>query len=200
MELLFKDKTIQFDILPSVEEVIEKINELLADQYYYSHLIIDGEEIYEELENYLLQSLESIMTLEVVVKTVREFVNDVLIMAADYLTTAVPEMTSLADGFYKNPTADNWGEFSAMLEGMQWLNHSIDLIDKAKERPANWDECINHAVQLQMELKNLEEAVGNTDSVLIADIIQYELLPIYEALQAEFNTTIDTEVERHDLN
>jgi hypothetical protein len=200
MELIFKNETVQFGELSSVEEIIEKINELLADQYYFSHLIVDGEEIYEDPESYLLNSLESISTIEVAVKTIQEFVNEVLIMAKDYLTNAIPEMTSLADGFYQNPTSENWVDFSAMLEGMQWLNKTINVIDKAKERPANWNECIKLAAQFEMELKNLEQAVENSDNVLIADIIQYELLPVYEALLEEINTTIDTEVERYDLN
>jgi len=200
VELIFKNETVQLEQLLSVEEIIQKIDELLANQYYYSHLIVNGEEIYEELESYLLKSLESIVSIEVVVKTVREFVNEVLIISADYLIGAIPEMTLLADGFYQKPTSENWKIFSEMLEGMLWLNKSIDLIDKAKVRPENWNECIQLAVQLQLELKNLEEAIENTDNVLIADIIQYELLPIYEALQTEFNTTIDTEGERYDLN
>lgn len=200
MELIFKNQTVQFAELASVEEVIEKIYELLADQYYYSHLIVDGKEIYEQLESFLIESLESISTIELVVKTVREFVDEVLIMAKNYLTDAIPEMTSLADGFYQYPTSENWGEFSNMLEGMQWLNQTISLIDKAKERPTNWNECIKLAAEFEMELKNLEQAVENTDSVLIADIIQYELLPVYKALLIEVNTTIDTEVTRNDLN
>jgi hypothetical protein len=200
VELIFKNETVQFDKQVSVEEIIEKIDKLLANRYYYSHLIVDGEEIYENLESYLLESLGSISTIEVAVKTVREFINEVLLMASNYLTDGIPKMTVLANQFYQNPSADNWLDFSSMLEGMQWLNQTIDLIDKAKERPGNWNECIQLAVQLQLELKNLEEAIENTDHVLIADIIQYELLPIYEALQTEFNTTIDTEVERHDIN
>ena len=200
MELIFKNQTVQFTELANVEVVIEKINELLADKYYYSHLIVDGKEIYEQLESFLIESLESVSTIELVVKTVREFVDEVLIMAKDYLTNAIPEMTLLADGFYQSPTSENWGEFSNMLEGMQWLNQTINLIDKSKERPANWNECIKLAAEFEMELKNLEQAVENTDSVLIADIIQYELLPVYEALLIEVNTTIDTEVTRNDLN
>ena len=200
MELLFKNETVQFNEQSSVGEIIEKINELLTNRYYYSHIIVDGVEIYKEPETFLLDSLESISTIEVVVKTAREFVDESLLIAADYLKGALPEIQVLADGFYQNPKARDWEMFSAMLEGMQWLNQTIDLIDKSTEIPVNWDACIRLAVQLQMELKNLEQAVENTDSVLIADIIQYELLPVYGALLVEFNTTIDTEVERNDLN
>lgn len=200
MELIFKNQTVQFAELTSVEEVMEKIYELLADQYYYSHLIVDGKEIYEQLESFLIESLESISIIELVVKTVRDFVDEVLIMAKNYLTDAIPEMTSLSDGFYQNPSSEHWSEFSNMLEGMQWLNQTINLIDKSKVRPANWNECIKLAAEFEMELKNLEQAVVNIDSVLIADIIQYELLPVYEALLVEVNTTIDTEVTRNDLN
>lgn len=200
MELIFKNKIVQYDELPSPEEIMTKINELLTDQYYYSHLIVDEVEVYEEPESYFLKRQESISTIEIAVKTVQEFVNEVLIMADNYLKRAIPEMKVLADGFYQNPKADKWNDFSVMLEGMQWLNQLVDSIDKAKERPGNWNECIKHAFQLEIELKNLEKAVVNIDSVLIADIIQYELLPVYEALRVEFNKSIDTEGELYDFN
>ncbi|USK69971.1 hypothetical protein [Peribacillus asahii] len=200
MDLILNNQTIQYDAKPSVEEIIEKINELLSDQYYFSHLIVDGEEVHEDPESYLVECLESISRIEVVSKTIREFVSEVLLLAEDYLKRAIPEMTALIDGFYQSPNADNWKNFSDMLEGMQWLNQIIGLIDQAKARPNNWDECIKLAAQLDMELKNLEEAVKNADSVLIADMIQYELIPIYEALAVELKTTIDTEVKRNDTN
>jgi len=200
VKLRFKNETVQFDEQTSVEEIINKIDELLANQYYYSHLIVDSEEVYESLEIYLLDSLGSISNIEVVAKTISEFVNEMLLMSINYLTKVIPEMTLLANQFYQNPNGDNWLDFSFLLEGMQWINQTIQLIDKTKVRPENWDECIKVAAQLQMELKNLEQAVESTDSVLIADIILYELLPLYEALNVVINTTIDTEDVSDNLN
>lgn len=200
MELIFKDQIIQYKELPSVEEIIQKINELLIDNYYYSHFIVDGQVVYEDPEQYLLEELSAISKLEVIGRTAAEFTNDILLTAEEYLKRAKPEMTDLAEGFYQNPGTEHWTNFSDMLEGIQWLNQIILSIDGINEQPGNWNAYLNLAAKLEMELGNLEEAVENSDYVLIADIIQYELIPLYESLINEINTTIDTEGTRNDVN
>lgn len=200
MELLFQEESIQFDQDSTVEQVIEQINILLDDSCYFSHLIVDGVDVYEELEQYLNENLESIEKLELIARTANEFTNDILLSAEVYLQGALPELTKLADDFYNNPTSESWGNFSDMLEGMQWLNQIIVSIDQMNEKPQNWDEYLKLAATLEVELKNLEQAVENGDHVLVADIIQYEITPVYEGLEKEIQKTIDTEGSRHDAN
>ncbi|WP_312470765.1 hypothetical protein [Neobacillus sp.] len=200
MKLIFENQTIHFDRFPSVEEIFDKIKEFLSDQYFFSHLKIDGEEVYDDPESYLLECLESISIIEVVVKTIHEFVNEVLHMTDDYLKRAIPEITTVADGFYQSPSSNNWTDFSNMLEGIQWLIQMVELIDKTNERPANWDECIKITTKFEMELASLVEAVKNTDHILIADVLQYELLPLFETLETEVKNTIDIEGKRNDIN
>lgn len=200
MELIFGSQTVQFETMPSVKEIIEKINELMTDQYYFSHLVVDGVEVYEEPENYLFERLVTTSRIEVIAKTIREYVNELLLISKDYIKRAIPELTVLADGFYQNATAAEWKNFSEMLEGVQWLNQMTLLINNSKERPLNWDEIINLSAKLKSELENLEEAVGNKDNILIADIMQYELLPLYEGLESEIHTTLVTEGYHHDFN
>jgi len=200
VELIFGSQTVQFETMTSVKEIIEKINELMTDQYYFSHLVVDGVEVYEEPENYLFERLVTTTKIEVIAKTYREYVNEVLIMSKDYIKRSIPELSVLADGFYQNPTASDWTNFSDMLEGVQWFNQMILLINNLKERPLNWDEIINLSSKLKSELENLEEAVENKDYILIADIIQYEILPLYEGFESEIHTTLITEGYHHDFN
>lgn len=200
MKLLIAEQTIHFDKQPSVEELVAKINELLTDDYYFSHLIVDGLDVFEEPEPYLADELPHIAELEVVAQTAAQLINNSLLTAEDYLKRAQPEMTVLADCFYQQPSAEQWASFSDMLEGMQWLHQIIASIDGMKAKPSNWDEYLKLAATLEVELKNLEEAVENSDTVLMADMIQYELLPLYESLGKEIQTTIDTEGTRDDVN
>ncbi|MEC2077893.1 hypothetical protein [Metabacillus fastidiosus] len=200
MKLVCKEEVVQFDGQPSVEQIIQKINELLANNYYFSHLVVDGEEVYEEPENYLLSNSEYINELEISVKTEKEFINDMLLTAEEYIKRARMELGVLADGFYQNPNAEQWNHFAQMMEGLQWLNQVIGHIDRVKEKPKNHNEYIKLNSKLQMEIRSLHEAVENEDYVLTGDLIQYELVPIYEALEIEITTTIDTEGYRHDLN
>lgn len=201
MELIFKDVKIQFDQQPNVDNIIEKINGLLEDhQLYFSHLIADGVDVYGSTEQYLTENLTSIEKLEVIVRTQKEFQNDILLTAEDYLNRASLEISGLIEGFYNGPTSEHWSSFKDMLEGIQWINQIVVSIDQMKEKPNNWEAYLQHIATLEVELKNIEDALKNGDHILMADIIQYELLPIYEELKNEISKTIDTEGIRYDVN
>ncbi|MCJ8007601.1 hypothetical protein ACFFF5_15635 [Lederbergia wuyishanensis] len=200
MKLIFKEEVIQFDTQPTVEVIINTINQLLDDNYYFSHLIIDDKEVLDDPEQYLQDYLNEIRELEIVAKTVKEFINDLLLSAEEYIRRAKPEIDSLSDEFYQNPTSESWHKFAQLLEGIQWLNQVIQTIDTTKEKPKNWVNYLEINSNFDLELKNMEEAIENSDSVLIADLIKYEILSIIESLGSEIQLTIDTEGYRHDLN
>lgn len=200
MELIMNEQSFQFEKQPSAEEVVEKINELLADNYFFNHIIVDGVVVYDDPEQYLSDEFLKIEKLEVITRTATEFKNDILLTAEEYLKRAEPEMTLLADGFYQNPESEHWTSFADMLDGVQWLNQIITSLDGIAKNPRNWDEYIKLRSILEMQIQALEEAVENGDTVLIADIIQYELIPLYNSLKNQIQTTIDTEGSRNDVN
>ena len=200
MELIFQEQQFEFDKNSSSDEVVIKINELLKEDYYFSHFIADGTEVYENHEEYLTVNVDRIEKLEVIVKTEKEFLNDILLSTEDYFKRAKPELASLPDGFYANPTAETRSSFGLLLEGLQWLDEMLSVIDKSNERPADWDTCMELSQSMKAEIVNLSEAVDNSDNILIADIIQYEFIPIFETLETEVGKIIDTVGTRHDLS
>ncbi|MED4882741.1 hypothetical protein [Bacillus smithii] len=185
---------------PSVDDVIEKINDETDSHIFFSHFIADGKEIYKDHELYLEDHLPSISELEVVLKTVKEFINDILLSASEYIQRAKSELPSLVDEFYDHADKTTWDRFMNFLEGLEWLNQMIVTIDATKQQPKNWDQYLNIAATLKEHLKSLQEALENQDEVLIADTIQYELLPLLEELEKEINTTIDQEGYRYDIS
>lgn len=199
MELIFQERTMTLDN-PTAADIVEKINELLSEQYYFSHFIVDGTEIYEDHETYLEQHLTQLSRLEIVAKTVRQFVNDLLLSTESYIQRALPELTSLSEAFYDSPTTEAWGQLSDLLEGLQWMDAMLMAIGRSTAVPSNWQAYLKVSSAIQEEIRNLGEALENEDHVLIGDILQYELVPQFETLQSEVTTTIDNEGTRYDLN
>lgn len=200
MELVFQQQVIEIKKSTSTYDVIERINELLVGNYYFSHFVADGTEVYEDHEHYLNAHLGQIEKIEVFAKTEKEFVNDVLLSTEDYLKRAKPEMAALPDGFYGNPSPEDQMSFSHLMEGLQWLDEMLSVVDTSNERPEEWGTCMESAQTMTEEIVNLSEAVENKDNVLIADIIQYEFIPIFDTLESEVGKIIDAVGIRHDIS
>lgn len=200
MKLLFQEQTTTFEQTPTIEEIIETINELLQDNYYFSHLIADGKEIVEDPEVFLTKHVKDIDSIEVIAVVAKQFINDLLLSTEEYTERAVLQLATLTDEFYNNPTASSWTELGHLFEGIQWLVTMIDTVDQSTVRPAVWGEVLTHSSAIQEELATLEEALENTDTVLIADLLQYELLPAFEEIAGKVKDLIDTEGTRPNLN
>ncbi|MEK5071466.1 hypothetical protein [Sporosarcina sp. FSL K6-1508] len=200
MKLLFNEQVIELGQTLLVEEVLEKINAFLQDDFYFSHFIVDGKEVFEDPEAFLNMNSTAIESLEIISVSAKEFINNLLLSAEEYTKRAVPHITTLADEFYNNPSPSSWAELGELFEGIQWLSTMIETVEKSVVRPSNWSEVLTPTLAMQNELKNFEEALKNTDTILIADMLHYEILPVFEALAAEMKITIDTEGTRHDLN
>ena len=187
VELIFKQQTIQLDNTSSPENIITEINTVLEKGYYFSHFIADGAEVYENHEQYLEQYANQIKELEVIAKTEKEFVNDLL-------------LPSLAEAFYDNPTQETWTRLEDFLGGLQWFDEMLMVIGKSEAVPVNWTSYLEKSSKMQEEISNLLEAMKNEDNILIGDIIQYELLSNFEVFDVEIKKTIDSEGTRYDLS
>lgn len=200
MKLIIGEQHIEYKEKPSADEVIEMINESLTEGHYFSHFIADGEEVYDEHEEYLERKLDVIGELEVVIRTEKEFMNDVLLSAEEYLKRAIPEVNVLADDFKRVPSSDSWARFDMLLGGVEWLNDMLKVVCNSKVRPSNWEMYQQMTSNMQAELSKLGKAVEKKNNGQISAIIKNDLLPIFERLEKEFGETIDSEFVRRNLN
>jgi len=200
LKLIIGEQHIEYKEKPSAEEVIERINESVTEGYYFSHFIADGTEVYDEHEEYLESNLDEIEELVVVIKTVKEFMNDVLLSAEEYLERAIPEVSALANDFNRVPTSDTWDRFEMLLGGVEWLNDMLKVVCSSKERPSNWEMYQQMTANMQAELSKLGKAVERKKNNQISAIIKNGLLPIFERLEKEFGKTVDSEFVRRNLN
>lgn len=170
-----------------LQKLIDTINETLAEKdVFFSHMIIDGEEVYNEPIDYLAENLRNIKQIDVKVKTIEQFINDLFVSLNKYTYQAIPEIEKLVSDFYQKPSSASWNTLEQLFEGIQWIYQTIKNIDQVNKDHFKWDEYIKVTAIFEAELPNLMNAMESQDSVLIADIVQYEILPQFQLI---YNTT-----------
>ncbi|GAF67096.1 hypothetical protein BTS2_4005 [Bacillus sp. TS-2] len=202
MKLTVNEKNYQFDNdIQVLNDMSAKINqEIEGSGLFFSHFLIDGELVYEGYEDYFIQHIQTINSVEVILLSTKEMLNGLLLSFEQYLVNASPEINQLVQDFYQNPTAESWLQFERLLEGIQWIAEVVTTIDKHENDIKSWDEYLKAIAQLQVELQQLMEALENKDSVLLADILQYEIIPIFDLLKKLTTETIDEQFERKGIS
>lgn len=187
--------------LSSIEYMFSEINKIVdSTDLIFSHMNINGVEVYQDHEDYIVDRLKEIDVIEAVLISPREFIDGLLISATTYLEGAIPEISLLTNEYYQGVNENTWSKFEQMIEGIQWVVQMIGTIDQFMEEKELTLELDFKSESLIDVLQTLEGAMKQSDMVLIGDIIKYEIEPLLAAIKAIFNTLIDTEVRRHDLN
>lgn len=183
MELhLSSEMLIYENSVENIEILIQKINEdLEKNKLYFSHLIINGKEVYSDFEEKIMEEINRIEKIELVTKTIDEFINDLTVSLNDYSNRSIPIIKQLTEQFYQSPTEESWGLLQDLLEGLNWIYNTIKSISNG-ELDDYKQQLLVIANHLEIELPNLLDAMENQDFILIGDIISYEVLPQYEAI------------------
>ena len=200
MKLIIGEQHTDYAETPTAKEVIEHINKHVTEGFHFSHFIADDREVYDDHEEYLEGNLALIKQLEVIIKSEKELMNDVLLSVDEFLLGINPEVTSLAKAFQGVPTRDNWQQFEMLLGGAGWLSDMLKIVSSSKERPANWQTYKDFTGNLHSELSKMGKAVEKKKNNEISKVIKQGILPILERLELEIGKTIDSEFTRKNLN
>ncbi|WP_163538886.1 hypothetical protein [Gracilibacillus sp. YIM 98692] len=202
MELILnnRDKSIFIEQPNNTDDIIHEINQLIDDNLIFSHLELNGKEIYSDFKHYISVHLASIQSIKIIAKSQKTFINDSLLSAEVYLKRAIFLLDDVVDNFYNNPSTDDWDDFKDLVDGLQWIIQMLNSISNLTEKPENGGAYIKINTELTETIHALGDAVANQDGILIADIIYYEIIPTYKQLEKLINKTIDEEGRRYDVN
>ncbi|MEM5591541.1 hypothetical protein AAHH67_06835 [Niallia circulans] len=183
MELHLTKEIITYEnSVENIEVLIQKINEdLEKNKLYFSHLIINGTEVYRDFEYKLTEDIGKIEKIQLVTKTIKEFISDLTVSLNEYCGRAVPIIKQLTEQFYQSPTEESWVLLQDLLEGLNWIYNTIKGICNM-ELDEYRENLLLVSSHLDNELPNLLEAIENHDFILIGDIISYEILPQFESI------------------
>ncbi|WIV12045.1 hypothetical protein [Proteiniborus sp. MB09-C3] len=191
MKVYILDKVLEYSNDKSIiDGLFQKIDSILEkSDYYFSHLVIDDLEIYEDYHDYFLDNIRSIREVNVVSSTLKELAENIMITTIDYFNRAIPELNILSNEFYKTPTEQSWDKFSDLLEGIAWIIDSfasIDTNERLKDIVSSYEDWNYYAKDiytLQELIEELEEILRNQDLISIADILSYELTPLFNGMK-----------------
>lgn len=174
----------------SLDKILEYILKSIEESnMIFSHLEIDGKEIYSDIENYLFSNYMKIQNIKIVLNTPKELYNEVILSTIDYIYRAMPEIEKLSNEFYKAPSKESWRKLIQLLEGLNWILVSFSSIDSKNNIQEllnsyeTWNLYAKKIYDLKDLISELDEAITNNDLISIADILSYELTPIFTDLR-----------------
>lgn len=183
MHLIYKNETIELESNSSSSLIMKKITELIEqDEIIFSHLIIDDVEVYENFESYINERLNEIKRIEIITKSARELFWDILESVKGYLERAIPALKDLTDNSYKNFSFETWQGLSDLSEGFEWMYQFKTTAHQLGEKPQNWNKFKQKFEKIENMFSELLKAMEVKDTVLILDILNYEIIPSYELL------------------
>jgi hypothetical protein len=130
--------------------------------------------------NYLDENKFPVSRIEVTAQSPENLVIEMMEEAHKYIHRTLPLLSGVAESFVIHPDSSAWKSFSELIEGVEWLHslvtqanlHLVDsfkLSESMQKRLKNW-------------LAEMESAMSNMDYGLVADLIQYEMMEIYQDL------------------
>ena len=174
-----------------ITEIFGTIDKILAEKNLeLGYLIIDDQPIFEDLHNYLSEHLVEIKKIEVIVKYTKKIVFETINSTEQYLSNAIPQIKTLAEEFYQQPSDYTWSKLVDLFEGLQWIIESVVKIDKIKDlgeivtHYQIWNEYVQGVSELSPVIPEIESAMVGKDNVLIGDLLLYEVIPNFEKMLA----------------
>lgn len=190
-----------------IQEIFTKINKTLNEfNLVFSHLSIDGLEIYDDFYDCFAKNIENIQEVKVIAKTIEEIVQETIVSTLNYIERAVPEIEILSDEFYKTPNKNTWDKLSDLLEGMNWMIGTFTYIESNPELKnivnsyEEWNLYARDIYSLKELLVEFEEIMKNNDLVSTADILSYEIVPLFNSMNEKLEKLVCREVNPNALN
>lgn len=145
---------------------------------------IDGKEFSLDSSEIRQAQLSEIKTLELEVSTLSGIIDKNIENADDYLKRLIPGIQKAAELFRMGNEQEANQFFINIIDGMDWFTQVLDIIFAAKEMSPT---TIIDGKSIQDRQTNfvgftqqMVEANKNKDWVLLADLLEYEILPYYK--------------------
>lgn len=178
----------------SIFKIFDKINEVIAKKNtVFSHLSIDGQNVYEDHEEYIQERLNQILEVEIVTMPLKKMVWETMESISDYLERAIPALKILIDESYESFSDETWNGIEQLAEGMQWILQFSAISKDLKKYPPYWKEIVNSITECEKGFIQLMEGVEVQDTILISDVLSYEITPAYEQLWKSLRSSLQDE-------
>jgi hypothetical protein len=202
MQVTVLDKIIDYaNEAEAVDQLLKDVNELLAEQQLIiKYITMDGQEVHDDYAEELLDRLGHIQDVRIVDQTREQASQQICLTAANYLERALPQIQLLFTELYQGPTSDSWDRMTQLIDGLQWLYETSNLLVLEWQQPSLKHFFDSFIQKMDMVVPDLVSSMETRDAISIADIVKYELFPALEEMQRGVQQIIDNKVVKSDVN
>jgi len=174
--------------LEKLLQIIEQ--KAIASELIFSHLVIDGVEIYEDFADYLQANFQNLKDIHLEFLPLQQFLQDILQSTGQYLDGVIATIDNLASAVYNQVDSETWQQIDFLLEGIQWLGETFRVMDSLPNLAdmlkdyEQWNLYARDLQELEVVTASLSEPLQFADHVTVGDIMLYEIKPVMERLIA----------------
>ena len=145
---------------------------------------IDGQEFAPDEPATQKIPLSEIETLEIEISTLPDIINKNIENADAYLIRLIPGIEKSVELFRMGNEQEANKFFLNIIDGIDWLSQVLDMVLAAKEISPdtvfNGKSVQDRRASLVDFTQQMVDANKNQDWVLLADLLEYEILPYYQ--------------------
>ncbi|PID27847.1 MAG: hypothetical protein CSB55_07300 [Candidatus Cloacimonadota bacterium] len=189
LQLNDKEFYLKIDSVGTLQNVLDKIEEEMTERFVISRIIIND----KELNNDWHDNIDSVFVLDedivkVLTKDPFDAGKETFDSSQDYLYRLIEDLEMTADKFRMEDEAVANRNFVQSIENIQLylntLTQSMMLMGRSMNRLVidnlTFDEYVNVFAGKLSEMTDIQQ---QKDWVLLADMIQYELIPVLKKLE-----------------
>ncbi len=152
---------------------------------YIRRIWLDDKEFPSDDQEALQKKPSDIDSLEVELANLKDLVATNLANALEYLKKLIPGFEQAADLFRAGNEQEANKYYLQILDGIDWFSQVVSVVmnpDESKMELPDADDENLHARQKKLTdlMSQMLEANQNQDWVLLADILEYEMVPFYK--------------------
>ena len=152
---------------------------------YIRRMWLDGKESPSDDREALQKNPSDIDSLEVELANLKDLVATNIANALDYLKKLIPGFEQAADLFRTGNEQEANKYYLQILDGIDWFSQVVSVIMKPDDGKTELPDADGESLQVRQEkltdlMSQMLEANQNQDWVLLADILEYEMVPFYK--------------------
>ena len=166
----------------TLKEVLDVILKSRRD-FYVRRIWLEGQEVSSSAMDTLMTSITSIELLELELAHLGDLLANNLANAKEYLEKLIPGFQKAADLFRMGNEQEAHKFYLQILDGIDWFSQVVLNIVKSRGNQVEGQSLGDRQEKLTGLMAQMLEANQNQDWVLMADLLEYEMIPYYEDWQ-----------------
>ncbi len=166
----------------TLKEVLDVILKSRRDSYV-RRIWLEGQEVSSGAMDTLMTSITSIELLELELAHLGDLLANNLANAKEYLEKLIPGFQKAADLFRMGNEQEAHKFYLQILDGIDWFSQVVLNIVKSRGNQVEGQSLGDRQEKLTGLMAQMLEANQNQDWVLMADLLEYEMIPYYEDWQ-----------------